>query len=449
MIVTNDKARLLIVDDSADTRELLDRNLSSQGYRVLTAADVAQALTILGSTEIDLVITDLKLPGVSGLELVRHVSENFKDTEVMMITGYPSVEGAVAAVRLGAQEYLTKPFTKEELFAAVRRVMERLKLRATNRDATEESPKLPLGLIGDSASLQTLLQAVARCATSAAPVLLSGEYGTGKALVARAIHCAGPRAQAPFIPVVSDGVPEEVLTKQLFGHADPHDTTLRRPGLLELADGGTVYFREVSHLPLSIQENLSAILRDKQLTPPDSNQTRPVDFRLICDTQRDLRALTSLGAFLEDLYARISINAIHVPALRDRGNDILLLAHHFLRQYATELGKRPQTFSDRALDAIKAYPWPGNVGELENVVRQLVSTNDAASLDVSDLPAHMRFSAVGAATLNRSLADVEAEHIRDVMTTVGGNQTKAAQILGINRKTLREKLKQSKSSPSE
>jgi DNA-binding NtrC family response regulator len=219
--------------------------------------------------------------------------------------------------------------------------------------------------------------------------------------------------------------------------------------LLELADAGTVYFREISHLPLSIQEDLSAILRDKQLTPPDSTQTRPIDFRLICDTQSDLRALTSRGAFLEDLYVRISIDAIHVPSLRDRGNDIILLAHHFLRHYTTELGKRPQTFSDRALDAIKAYPWPGNVGELENVVRQLVSTNDAASLDVSDLPAHMRFSAVGAATLNRSLADVEAEHIRDVMTTVGGNQTKAAQVLGINRKTLREKLKQSKPSPSE
>jgi two-component system, NtrC family, response regulator HydG len=449
MLESGNRARLLIVDDSADTRELLDRNLSSQGYSVLTAADVAQALTILGSTKIDLVITDLKLPGVSGLELVRHVSENFKDTEVMMITGYPSVEGAVAAVKSGAQEYLTKPFTKEELLSAVRRVMERLNLRATDRVATGGSPKLPVGLIGDSASLRALLQAVAQCATSEAPVLLSGEYGTGKALVARAIHCVSSRAQAPFVPVVSDGVIEEVLAKQLFGHTDPHDRTQRRAGLLELADGGTVYFREVSHLPLSVQKKISSILRDKQFTPPGSNQARPVDFRLICDTQKDLRALTSRGAFLEDLYVRISINTIHVPALRDRGNDILLLAYHFLRQYATELGKPAPTFSDRALDAIKAYPWPGNVGELENVVRQLVSANDGASLDVSDLPAHMRFSAIGAASLNRSLADVEAEHIRDVMTAVGGNQTKAAQILGINRKTLREKLKQSKSSPSE
>jgi len=446
---TSNRARLLIVDDSVDTRELLDRNLSSQGYRVLTAADVPQALTILGSTKIDLVITDLKLPGVSGLELVRHVSENFKDTEVMMITGYPSVEGAVAAVKSGAQEYLIKPFTKEEFLAAVRRVMERVRLRATDRVATEESPNLPLGLIGDSASHRLLLQAVARCATSEAPVLLSGEYGTGKALIARAIHCVGPRAQAPFVPVVSNGVIENVLSKQLFGHIDPHDGGQRRAGLLELADSGTVYFREVSHLPLSVQKTISSILRDKQFTPPGSNQARPVDFRLICDTQRDLRALASQGTFLEDLYVRISINTIHVPALRDRGNDILLLAYHFLRQYATDLGKPAPTFSDRALDAIKAYPWPGNVGELENVVRQLVSANDSASLDVSDLPAHMRFSAIGAASLNRSLADVEAEHIRDVMTAVGGNQTKAAQILGINRKTLREKLKQSKSSPSE
>lgn len=449
MTDTSNRARLLIVDDSADTRELLDRNLSSQGYSVFTAADVAQALAILGSTRIDLVITDLKLPGVSGLELVRHVSENFRNTEVMMITGYPSVEGAVAAVKSGAQEYLTKPFTKEELLAAVRRVMERMNLRATDRVATKESPSLPLGLIGDSPALRTLLQAVMRCAASEGPVLLSGEYGTGKALVARVIHSVGPRAQAPFIPVVSDGVSEEVLTKQLFGHPDPHDKSLQHAGLLELADGGTVYFREVSHLPSSVQKTMSSILREKRLTPPGSDQTRPVNFRLICDTHADLRALTSRGAFLEDLYIRISINAIPIPALRDRGNDILLLAYHFLRQHATELGKAAPTLSDRALDAIKAYPWPGNVGELENVVRQLVSANDSASLDVSDLPAHMRFSAIGAATRSRSLAGVEAEHIRDVMTAVGGNQTKAARILGINRKTLREKLKQGKPSHSE
>jgi two-component system response regulator HydG len=443
------KMRLLVVDDSSETRELLNRNLSSQGYSVLTAEDVSQALAILESTKIDLVITDLKLPGVSGLELVRHVSENFKDTEVMMITGYPSVEGAVAAVKSGAQEYLTKPFTKAELFAAVGRVMGRLNLRTVDRDSSDVSSRLPIRLQGDSPSLRTLLQAVTRFATSTAPVLLTGEHGTGKSLVARTIHCIGPRAQTPFIPVICDGVPEEVLIQQLFGHTDPYDRSIKRAGLLELVNAGTMYFREISHLPLGVQERLAVILRDRQFSLPGTDQPCTVNFRLIADTQKDLRALASRGAFQEDLYVRISINTITVPTLRDRGNDVLLLAHQFLKQYSAELGKSVPTFSDRARNAITAYAWPGNVGELENIVRQLVTVNEAAILDVSDLPAHMRFSAAGAATLNRPLTDVEAEHIRNVMAAVGGNRTRAAEILGINRKTLREKLRQQKTASSE
>jgi len=442
------RPRLLVVDDAAETRELLDRHLSSQGYSVLTAIDVAQALGILGSTKIDLVITDLKLPGVSGLDLVRHVRDNLRETEIMMITGYPSIESAVAAVKSGAQEYLTKPFTKEELLVAVRRAIERINLRAADIGQKDIVPGFPMELVGESEALRKLVQTVTRAAASTTPVLITGEYGTGKALVARLIHRFGPRAQAPFVEVNCKGMPYEFLARLLFGWAGAPSGGGLRSGLLEFAQGGTAYFREVSALPRLIQEQLAARLRDKRYFPSSVEEPRTVDFQIVADTQRDLGALVANGAFLDDLYVRLSLNSIRVPALRERGNDVLLLARHFLRESAAELGRPEPSLTDRVIDALKEHSWPGNVGELENVMRHLVSTSVASEIDVSDLPIYMRYSAVGAANLSRSLADVEAEHIRSVMASVGGNRTRAAEILGINRKTLREKLKQAGYSPS-
>jgi len=448
MINHDRRPRLLVVDDSAETRELLDRHLSSQGYSVLTAADVAQALGILGSTKVDLVITDLKLPGVSGLDLVRHVRDNLRDTEIMMITGYPSIESAVAAVKSGAQEYLTKPFTKEELLVAVRRVIERINLRAADLSQKDLAPGFPMELVGESEALRKLVQTVTRVAGSTNPVLITGEYGTGKAVVARLIHRFGPRAQAPFVPVICKGLPEESLDRLLFGWAGQPGGAGSRTGLLQFAQGGTVYFREISVLPRSVQEHLAATLREKQYFIAGIDQPKMVDFQIIADTQKDLGALVANGAFLDDLFIRLSLNSVRVPALRERGNDVLVLARHFLRESAAELGKPEPGLTDRAIDAMKEHSWPGNVGELENVMRQLVFTSDTSVIDVSDLPTYMRYSAVGAANLSRSLAEVEAEHIHSVIASVGGNRTRAAEILGINRKTLREKLKQAGTSPS-
>ena len=442
------KPRLLVVDDSAETRELLDRHLSSQGYSVLTAADVAQALRILGSTKVDLVITDLKLPGVSGLDLVRHVRENLKDTAIMMITGYPSVESAVAAVKSGAQEYLTKPFTKEELLGTVRRVVEGLNLRAADLAHRDLIPGFPLELVGESEPMVKLVQAIARVAGMSTPVLITGEYGTGKGLVARFIHRLGPRAEAPFVPVLCNGLPEEFVERLLFGWAGQPGGSGSRAGLFEFAQGGTVYFREISVLPRGVQERLALTLREKRYTPAGDDQPRAADFQVIADTQKDLGALTAKGAFLDDLYVRLSLNNVRVPSLRERGNDVILLARHFLRESSSELGKPAPVLTDRAIDAIKAHTWPGNVGELENVARQLVATSDASVIDVADLPASMRYSAIGEVNISRSLADVEVDHIRSVIASVGGNRTRAAEILGINRKTLREKLKQAKPSQS-
>ena len=443
MTVSDHSICLLVVDDSPDTRELLERNLSSQGYKVFTAADVAEALSILGKIKIDLVITDLKLPGVSGLDLVRHVRENLKNTEVVMITGYPSVEGAVTAVKSGAEEYLAKPFTKEELFATVRRVMEKLNVRMEGTGERGRTAQSPLGIVGNSEPMQRVLRAISRAAAASNPVLITGENGTGKELWARVLHHLSVNSEGPLVSLSAAGIPEGILERQMFGYAASPGEEKTYPGYLHFARGGTLYIKEVSDLPEAIQARLLQIIEEKQFSPTGMTTKYAVDFLLAVDTHQDLRALARCGLFRGDLFARLSMNEIHLPALRERGHDVVLLARHFLQLYSRETGGQESSFSPSALDAIKSYSWPGNIGELANVIKHLVISAETTVIDVTDLPAHMRYSAAKAVTLNRSLAEMEAEHIRNVIAGVGGNKTRAAEILGINRKTLRDKLKQS------
>jgi two-component system, NtrC family, response regulator HydG len=444
MAPNNSKGRLLVVDDSADTRELLQRILSAQGYEVLGAAGVAEALKLLEGVPVDLVITDLKMPGISGLDLVRHVRENLKESEVMMITGYPSVEGAVAAVKSGAEEYLPKPFTREELLAAVDRVMEKLALRRVGSVQGYRRIADTLGMIGDSEAMQKVLKAVSKAAAGVTPVLITGEYGTGKELVARAIHFSGSRAEAPFVTVNCMGNPEEYSERQLFGY--PQSTTAgateSRMGFLQFVHGGTLYLKEVSVLSYAMQTRLFRLLEDKQFRAIGSTDIRPINFQIIADSDKDLRALANTGAFREDLYIRLSMNTIVVPPLRERGNDILLLAGHYLATLSKEIGRPVPRFSDHALEVLRNYSWPGNIGEMQNCIQRLVAETDGEVIDVPDFPSPMRYSVLGTTGLNRSLAEMEIEHIRNVIAGVGGNKTQAAEILGITRKTLREKLKQ-------
>lgn len=443
MTRNNSRGRLLVVDDSADTRELLQRILSSQGYEVLGAGDVARALKLLEGTKIDLVITDLKMPGASGLDLVRHIRENLKESEVMMITGYPSVEGAVAAVKSGAEGYLPKPFTHEELLNAVDRVMEKLAIRRAGSLQIDQRIADMLGIIGESEAMRVVLKAVSRVAGGSTPILITGEFGTGKELVARAIHFSGPRAGSPFITINCVGNPEEYCERQLYGYRSGNtaDTTESRMGILQFIDGGTLYLQEISNLSYTMQTKLIRLLEDRHYQPIGSADFRPVDFRVIADSNKDLRALVNSGAFREDLFVRLSINNIAVPALRERGNDILLLARHNLQKLSGELGRPVPHFSDRALEVLRNYFWPGNVGELQNLIQRLVTETEGDVIDVPDFPAPMRYSAYGTTGFNRSLAEMEAEHIRNVIASVAGNKTQAAEILGITRKTLREKLK--------
>jgi two-component system response regulator HydG len=443
MIPPSEKPSILVVDDVPNTVEVLQRNLTDQGYTVFTAPGAAEAIRITQTTPIDLVITDLKMPKVSGIDLVRHVRENLKDTEVIMMTGYPSIEGAVEAVKMGAQEYLPKPFTDEELLAAVRRALDRLHMRQAGRAAVLAAPPRPYGLIGESPPMREVLKAISKAAAASATVLITGESGTGKELVARAIHYSSNRSSTAFVPVNCGGIPEGLLESELFGHVKGAFTGAEesRAGFFQTADGGTIFLDEISETSLGMQVKLLRVLQDGEIYMVGADRSKRVDVRILASTNKSLPDLVKKGLFREDLYFRLNVVSIELPPLRDRGDDILLLTHYFARKYGRELGRPTPRFADAALHVLRhAYHWPGNVRELENVIHRLVVMTEGQGIDVPDLPAPARFSALRRPDLTRPLAAVEADHIRNVLAAVGGNKTKAAEILQIDRKTLRKKM---------
>jgi DNA-binding NtrC family response regulator len=438
-----EKERILIVDDSPATLEMIERNLNAEGYEVLAAPGVAEAIKILDDTPTDLVITDYKMPEISGMDLIRYVRENLRNTEVMMITGYATVEGAVDAIKAGAEEYLTKPFTDEELFSAVRRALDKLRLRIAGQDRMPETIKSRYGLLGESEPMNQIFSAIGKAASTPATVLITGQSGTGKELVARAIHYSSKRASAPFVPVNCGGIPETLLESELFGYVKGAFTGAleSRAGFFQTADGGTIFLDEVSETSLAMQVKLLRVLQEKEICMVGSNQPRKVNVRILAATNKELLGLVKKGSFREDLYYRLNVIEIAIPPLQDRGDDILLLAKHFARKYSTEAEKPEPRFTDKALEMLRNYAWPGNVRELENVVHSVVVMTDSDVIDGPDLPALMRYAGVRETGLQRTLAEVEAEHIRNVLASVGGNKTRAAEILGIDRKTLREKMK--------
>ncbi|MBN2225839.1 MAG: sigma-54-dependent Fis family transcriptional regulator [candidate division Zixibacteria bacterium] len=441
------RRRILVVDDAPDTLEVLQRNLTIEGYMVITAPGVEEACRILDTETFDLVITDYKMPKITGLDLVRHVRENFKDTGIMMITGYASINGAVEAVKSGAEDYLAKPFTEKELIGAVKRALEKLDARRTLDTGTEKKRLSAYGILGESSAMQRVFKAIEKAASTSATVLITGESGTGKELVARAIHYNSDRKSAPFVPVNCGGIPEGLLESELFGHVKGAFTGAvdSRAGFFQTADGGTIFLDEVSETSLAMQVKLLRVLQDKEVCMVGSSRSRKVDVRIVAATNKDLLGLVRKEVFREDLFFRLSVITIAIPSLRNRGNDIFLLMHHFLRKFADELDKPPLRFSDDALRILKNYYWPGNVRELENVIQRLVVMTDGNVIEAPDLPSLMRSSGIRAPSLNRALGEVEQEHIRNVLASVNGNKTKASQILGIDRKTLREKLKDDKS----
>jgi two-component system response regulator HydG len=434
------KINILVVDDSPETVELLRRNLESLGYQVYSASNVQSALALLESVNADLVITDLNMPGENGVALVRHISENYKGLGTLVITGFPSIQGAVESIKKGAEEYLVKPFTDEELFKAVERVLGKTsKLKKKVRPDSSST----FGMIGNSEKIQEVFKVINKAKNTNATVLITGESGTGKELVARALHYSSHVAAAPFVPVNCGGIPDSLLESELFGYVKGAFTgaTETRAGFFQAADGGTIFLDEVSNTSLAMQAKLLRVLQEKEFYMVGSKKPNKVNVRIVAATNVDLMQLVKKELFREDLYYRINIITIELPPLRERDNDVPILVEFFLNKYVRELGKKPMQFSKKALKCLTDYEWPGNVRELQNLVHRLVIMADDSTIDTPELPETFRYSAIRKRGLNRSLAEIEREYINDVLAANKNNISQSAEILGIDRKTLREKLK--------
>ncbi len=436
------RQRILVVDDAPVTLELIRRQLQAAGYQVLTASGVDEAMDLLQQEKVDLVITDMKMPKISGIDLVRHLHQNHSDIGVMMITGYATIEGAVEALKGGAAEYLAKPFTEEELLGTVEQVLENLQKRRIAHQESANSESIP-GIVGSSRKMKQVYQVVQKAAGTSATALITGESGTGKELVARAIHFTGEKPSAPFIPVNISGIPESLIESALFGHVKGAFTgaTENRQGYFQTAHGGTLFLDEVSEIPRAIQVKLLRVLQEREIVRVGETKPRRVKVRVLAATNRNLASLVKAGEFREDLFFRLNVVPITLPPLRERKEDIPVLVNHFAQRFSQEAGREMPVFTDEVMEQLEQHDWPGNVRELENVIQHLIVMVEKSRIEASDLPSLLRFKLDGATEDLRTLEEVEVAHIRRVLENAGGNKSQAARLLGIDRKTLREKLR--------
>ena len=443
----NKKSRdevVLVVDDSADTLEMLHRSIEHMGFRVFSCDSAREAIDILKDTRIDLVITDYHMPFIGGINIIRHVRENYKNTEVMMITGYASVEGAIEAIKAGAEEYLAKPFTDEELEQAIERSLEKLSIRIVKNELPAKNLSKQYGIIGESPVMKKVFDSIKRAASSNLPVFISGEGGTGKELVARAIHYESSSSDHPFLYVNCCKIPESILEGDIFGYIksgkEGSDKTVRK-GFLEIAGEGTVFFDEISVIPPAAQVKLLRALTGGEITYAGDNTVRKIKCRIMVSTSRDLLSLIRRGLFREDLFFRMNVVNIAIPPLRERGRDIVLLTGFIVHRICDEIEKKSIPVPDEnTTRCLLEYSWPGNIRELESVMRQTLRNVNGDLIEISDLPQFMRFNFPEESRLSKTLLEAEVDHIKNVLSKVGGNKTRAAELLGIDRKTLREKL---------
>jgi len=453
--------RVLIVDDEPDMLENCSRILSRLGYACLTAANGRAALPILEHERPDLVLTDLKMPEMDGMALLQHAHATDPDLPVIVITGFASIESAVSAVREGAFDYLPKSFSVDQLRVAVERALRQRGLQVENRNLRRQLQQT-LGLdnvVGRSPAMTQVFELVKKAARSEANILVLGESGTGKELIARAIHANSPRAGGPFVPVDCASLPEQLLESELFGHEKGAFTGAIRTktGLVEAAHRGTLFLDEIGDLPASLQVKLLRVLQERQIRRVGGTGLVDVDVRVVSATNRNLADTIAKGQFREELYYRINVIAIHLPALRERAGDVRLLAHTFLKRYGQG---RVTAMDDAAAQMLDRYPWPGNVRELQNVIERACALADGSKITVKDLPEHVVHpvahpaapGAIPAATgpsgelatgTNLTLKDakdqwlrvLEVSYLRDLLARHDGNVSSAAKAAGIDRKT--------------
>jgi two-component system, NtrC family, response regulator AtoC len=448
------QTRILVIDDDRDMCELLEESLGRAGYQVTWRTRGEDGLDLLRDRDFDVIITDLNLDGASGIDLCKRFTENRPDTPVIVITAFGDMTAAINAIRAGAHDFINKPLDMTVLERAIERATQhrhlREEIRRLNRAGAAASDEGALGaLIGTSRGMLGVYDLVRRVAPADTTVLLSGESGTGKELVARALHEQSDRKEGRFVAINCAAVPAELLESELFGHVKGAFTDAKssRQGLFEQASGGTLLLDEVGEMPLEMQPKLLRVLQERQVRPVGGNISVPVTARIIAATNRDLEAEVDQKRFREDLFYRLNVVQIEIPPLRGRGNDILLLAEHFVRKFSERSGKPVRGLSLEAQAKLLAFDWPGNVRQLENTIERAVALTRGEQILLEDLPERISRFDGSTGVLNdvdlehvRTLDQVERRHIEQAVKHAHGNKTRAAKALGIDRRTLYRKL---------
>ena len=444
-------ARILIVDDEKIALRNLDHILTREGHAITTTQSGAQALSLLDSQPFDLVLTDLKMDKVDGLEVLRRCKARYPDVEVILITAFATLETAVAAMREGAFHYISKPFRLEEVRATVAEALEKRRLKRENQALRDQLAAIQgkTRLVTRDGAMHKLLDMARQIAPSGCNVLITGESGTGKEVLARFVHEHGPRPQGPFLAINCAAFNEELLANELFGHEKGAFTgAVGKAGLIATADGGTLFLDEISEMSPAMQAKLLRVIQEREVLPLGATRPLRVEVRFLAASNRDLKAWISDGRFRQDLWFRLNVVNLHLPPLADRREDIPLLAQYFLGRAAPLMGKDIRDFSEEAMALLKAHAWPGNVRELENVIERGAALCHGERIEATHLPDELRQLSVRAFRPKEgrvpTLEEQERDYILWVLEEANGNQTLAAQMLGIDRVSLWRKLKRYK-----
>ncbi len=448
---TSSKGRVLIVDDDRSMCEMLENALKRRGFQCMWRTSAEEALRLVPAHEFDVVVTDLNMQGTSGLELCQQVVANRPDVPVVVVTAFGSLETAVGAIRAGAYDFVTKPFEMEDIALTLERAVQHKDLREEVkrlRRAVTDSQKFN-DMIGTSGSMEKVYDLISRVAETEATVLITGESGTGKELIARAVHNRSRRGAGPFVAINCAAMPESLLESELFGHVKGAFTDARtsRPGLFVKASGGTLFLDEIGEMPAGMQAKLLRVLQERTVRPVGGDTEVPFDARMIAATNRDLETEVAEKKFREDLFYRINVVRIHVPPLRSRASDVLLLAQHFIERFAAIHRSGVKGLSSAAAERLMAYSWPGNVRELQNCMERAVALARFETLGVDDLPEKLRDYKPSRVIVESEdpaellpMEEVERRYVLRVLQAVGGNKTLAAEVLGFDRRTLYRKL---------
>jgi Response regulator containing CheY-like receiver, AAA-type ATPase, and DNA-binding domains len=442
--MNNKKERILVVDDEKIVRESLFHWFQEEGYLVETAEDGETALRIFDKNKFDLLLVDMKMPGMSGLELLSKVKEIDKDTIVILITAFASVPTAIKALKDGAYDYVTKPVDPDELEHLVKKALEQKSLRVENEQLKGNIDEIikPDNLIGESSQMKKIYELIHTVAPTDTTVMIRGESGTGKELVAKAIHINSRRKYFPIIPVNCGALAESILESELFGHEKGAFTgaQFKRKGKFEMADGGTIFLDEIGSVSPKMQVELLRVIESKQFSRVGGNQIIKSDFRVIIATNESLEDLVKQGKFREDLYYRLNVFSIIIPPLRERTGDIPVLAFYFLNNFCNSMNKNIKNISPEAMEFLTKYDWPGNVRELENAIERAVVVGKGDTIKVDDLPFHVSSSQSATIDGDNSMTAMEKKHIARVLNENNWNISKSALALEIDRVTLYNKI---------